>query len=79
MKHKEDNFSQVLEYMKGKSVDKTRMAFRIRCDLVQEIRGNFKDKFRRSGGVEALLCQDCPDRETESPKAIVKCAQGGQT
>ena len=37
--------------MKGKSVDKCRMAFRIRCEMVKEIKGNYKDKYRRMGGV----------------------------
>ena len=49
------------------------LAFRIRCELVQEIRGNFKDKFRRKGGDEALLCTECPDREMEYQSHCVVC------
>ena len=49
-KHKEDNFKEVQDYMKGKVLYNSRMAFRIRCEMVTEIKGNCKDKYRRRGG-----------------------------
>ena len=58
MKHKNDDFSQVQKYMLGKSVDNCQMAFRIRCQMVNDIMGNFKDKFKRLGGEAALKCDD---------------------
>ena len=64
--HKQDNFKQVQEYMKGKSVDKCRMAFRIRCEMVKEIKGNYKDKYRRMGGEQALKCDDCDGDQVQS-------------
>ena len=59
MKHKEDDITDVQSYLKGKSVDNARMAFRIRSEMVKDIRGNFKDKFKRNGGEAALQCQEC--------------------
>ena len=73
MKHKEDNFKEVQEYMKGKSVENIRVAFRIRCEMVKEIRGNYKDKFRRKGGEEAILCPECPAQETETQSHCIVC------
>ena len=73
MSHKEDNFKEVQDYMKGKSVENIRVAFRIRCEMVQEIRGNFKDKFRRKGGESAILCPECPAQETETQSHCIVC------
>ena len=47
MAHKDDNFKEFQPYMKGKSVENVRLAFRIRCEMVKDIRGNYKDKYRR--------------------------------
>ena len=47
--HSADNFEDVQEYLKGKSVENCRMAFRIRCEMVKEVKGNCKDKYRRRG------------------------------
>ena len=44
LKHNDEDFGEVQEYMRIKSVDYCRMAFRIRCEMVPEIKGNFKDK-----------------------------------
>ena len=35
---------KVQGYMKEKSVDNCPMAFRRRCEMVKEVKGNFKDK-----------------------------------
>ena len=45
--------------MKGKVIERTRMAFKVRCEMVEEVRGNFKDKYKSQGGEEALVCEDC--------------------
>ena len=44
------------------------MSFRIRSEMVQEVRANYKDKYRRKGGEQALLCQEytCGVIETQS-------------
>ena len=49
MRHKNDDFSKVQNYLKGKALHNCRMGFRIRCELVKDIKWNFKDKYRRRG------------------------------
>ena len=73
MEHKNDNFSKVQDYMKGKSVDSCRLAFRIRCELVKEIKDNFKDKYRRKGGADAILCDDCNCKEIQTESHCLVC------
>jgi hypothetical protein len=73
MEHKNDNFSKVQDYMTGKSVDSCRLAFRIRCELVKEIKGNFKDKYRRKGGADAILCDDCNRKEIQTQSHCLVC------
>ena len=41
---RDEDFSEVQEYFKQKSVDNTRLAFRVRSKMVDEIPANFKDK-----------------------------------
>ena len=53
--HKNDNFKHVQEYFKDKSLYNCRMAFRIRSEMVKDIKGNFSDKYRRKG-VLMLSC-----------------------
>ena len=71
--HKEDDFTQIQPYMKWNSVDQCRMAFRVRSEMVDEIRGNFKDKYRRTGGEAALACQVCPSGLIETQSHCVQC------
>ena len=71
--HKDDNFREVQGYMKGKSVENCRMAFRIRCEMVEDIRGNYKDKHRRKGGETAVLCQECSAEEIETQAHCLEC------
>ena len=59
--------------MKGKSVENCRMAFRIRCEMVEDIRGNYKEKYRRKGGETALLCQECSKEEIETQAHCLEC------
>ena len=73
MRHKHDNFKSVQKYMKGKSIINCRMAFRIRCELVKEIKGNFKDKYRRRGGDQALICEDCDSEEIQTQNHCLEC------
>ena len=71
--HKNDNFSKVQDYMKGKSVESCRMSFRIRCELVKDVKGNFKDKYKRKGGADAILCEDCDVREIQTQSHCLVC------
>ena len=52
---KDDDFSEVQDYFKEKSVETTRMAFRVQCQMVKDIPGNFKQKYRKEG----LTCKYC--------------------
>ena len=63
--HKDEDFTNVQECMKEKSVENSRMSFMIRCEMVLEIEGNFKDKFKRKGGMEATYCKECKEIETQ--------------
>ena len=73
MKHKEDNFQEVQDYMLDKNVEKSRMSFRIRCEMVPEVKGNFKDKHRRKGGEDALICNDCSNNEIQTQSHCIVC------
>ena len=69
------NYSQVQDYLKDKSIENTRMAFKIRCNMVEDIRGNFTSKYKRQGGEEALLCQDCDCGEIQTQSHCMVCPQ----
>ena len=73
MRHKDDSFKSVQNYMEGKSLDNCRMAFRIRCELVKEIKGNFKDKYRRREGDQGLICDDCDSEEIQTQSHCLEC------
>ena len=73
MKHKENNFQEVQDYMLDKNVEKSRMSFRIRCEMVPEVKGNFKDKHRRKGGEDALICNDCSNNEIQTQSHCLVC------
>ena len=49
------------------------MAFRIRCKLVKDIKGNYKDKFKRLGGEDALKCDDCLSDEIQTQSHCLVC------
>ena len=59
---KEDDFREVQPYFEDKSVEKVRMAFKIRTQMVPEIPGNYKNKYRVKGTVsDGLACPDCQE------------------
>ena len=72
-KVKDGDFRKVQDYLFGKSIDNTRMAFKIRCEMVEEIKGNFKDKYKRQGGEEALICQDCDCGDVQTQSHCLVC------
>ena len=41
--------------------------------MIPEIKGNFKDRYRRKGGEEALKCQECYTGEIESQSHCLVC------
>ena len=44
---KDDDFSEVQDYFKVKSVDATRRAFRVRSQMLGEIPANFQNKYEK--------------------------------
>ena len=72
-KHKDDDFTEVQPYMKGKVLSKTRMSFRVRCEMVNDVRGNFKSKYIRNGGEAALLCDNCDQQQIETQSHCLVC------
>ena len=69
---KEDNFRGMQAYFNDKNLSKSRMKFKIRTKMVENIPGNFKNRFKYSEkGLNCVSCntelnQDhcviCPDR-----------------
>ena len=76
--HENDNFSKIQEYFEGKSLYDCRLAFRIRCELVKDIKGNFKDKHRRKGGEDALKCEDCTGDTLQTQSHCLVCPRWGE-
>ena len=72
-KHKDEDFHDVQPYMKGIDIQKTRMCFRTRCELVNDIKGNFKSKYTRHGGEAALVCGNCDLSENETQTHCLVC------
>ena len=60
---KDDDFSTEQPYMNEKSVEVGRMAFKIRCKMVEDIPGNFKNKYRTKtkDNDEGLICKHCKE------------------
>ena len=73
---KDEDFSTVQDYFKDKSVENTRMAFKVRSKMVADIPCNFKNKYMRKG-VDGIMCSYCK-KEENSARAIVWSAQLGQ-
>ena len=71
--HEVNDSSKPQNYLNGKSVEQARMAFRIRSEMVKDIRGNYKDKYRRSDGEVGLLYQGCPAATVESQIHCLIC------
>ena len=59
---KDEDFRKVQEYFSDKSVNKCRMAFEIRSQMVRDIPGNFKNKYRNKDASDSdsgLICKYC--------------------
>ena len=73
--HENDNFAHIQEYFEGKSLYDydCRLAFRIRCELLKDIKGHFKDKYRRKGSEDALKCEDCTGDIVQTQSHCLVC------
>ena len=73
--NKFDDFSVEQPYMNEKSVEVGRMAFKIRCKMVDDIPANFKNKFRTKGknSDEGLECKHCQEKVLMDQAHCVVC------
>ena len=69
------NKSEVQSYFDEKSIDTCRTAFKIRSQVLPDITGNFKNKFRRKGEKEdsGLVCKYCEEGEIMSQSHCLVC------
>ena len=63
-----DDFHKVQEYFNDKSVGNTRMAFKVRSQMVPEIPGNFKNNFK-----DGLLCSYCQEGQIMTQGHCLDC------
>ena len=59
---KDDDFTKFQPYMMEKSLQQARMSFKVRCQMVETIKGNFKAKYKAEGD-EKLKCGYCDSGE----------------
>ena len=72
---KHEDFSKVQNYFNGKSVEDTRMAFRVRSQLVPKIPCNFKNKYKKSAS--GLTCIYCKENVDMSQSHCLQCEAWG--
>ena len=61
---KHDNFHELQDYFNDKSLENARMKFKIRSKMLQNIPGNFKNKYKfKENG---LKCNLCPNEMTQN-------------
>ena len=69
---KDEDFSTVQEYFKDKSVENTRMAFKVRSKMVADIPCNFKNKYKRKGE-DGIMCPYCKEGREFSQSHCLEC------
>ena len=70
----DDDFHEVHKYFSDKSVENTRMTFRIHIQMVQDIPGNYKNKYKVKGTVsEGLVWSDCDTGEILTQSHCLTC------
>ena len=74
-KHKNEDFHNIQPYMKGKDIYKARMCFCARCEMVNDVKGNFSSKYNRHGGEAALVCDYCDLDVNETQAHCLVCPQ----
>ena len=68
---KNEDLREVQKYFQNKSVENGRLAFKIRSHMVQDIPGNFKNKFRKNK--DGLICNYCSEMEIMTQSHCVRC------
>ena len=56
---KNEDFQKIQSYFLDKSIENTRIAFRIRTKLIKNIPGNFKSMFQNN--LDGLKCSHCDE------------------
>ena len=69
---KDEDFSEVQDYFREKSVWKTRMAFKVRTKMLTEIPANVKNKFKKKGD-DGLVCTYCKQGKEMSQSHCLEC------
>ena len=70
----DEDFHEIQDYFGDKSVENTRMAFRIRTQMVRDIPGNYKNKYKVKGTVnEGLVCSECDTGEILTQSHCLTC------
>ena len=64
-----EDFSQPQEYFNHKCIENGRMAFRIRSQMIKEMPGNFKNKYKE----EDRLCKFCKEDKILNQSHCVIC------
>ena len=75
---KHQDFTIMQPYMKDKSIDKCRTQFRLRTEMLEGFKDNYRSKYRTvpKGQEEedpGLRCQDCQDKPTQARDSQVHC------
>ena len=66
---KNDDFTELPEYMNDKSLENSRMSFRIKSSLVNRIKMNFKGSYKHN-----LVCEKCESGQNETQCHAMSCA-----
>ena len=69
---KNDDFRKMQGYFKDKSIENGRMSFRIRTQMLHEIPGNFKNKFKNDK--EKLKCNHCASEQIMTQSHCMDCS-----
>ena len=67
-----EDFSEVQGYFSNKSVETTRLAFRIRSKMVADIPGNYKNKYKHKGD-DGLICTYCTEKQEMDQAHCLHC------
>jgi hypothetical protein len=68
---KDQDFGEVQNYFMDKSIENAGMSFKIRSQILEEIPGNFKNKFKNEK--EKLKCQHCSEQQILTQSHCVEC------
>ena len=71
---KGEDFRNIQEYFDEKSIENSRMSFKIRSQMVPDIPGNFKNRYKVKGStIDGLVCDQCQDGEMFTQSHCLTC------